>query len=160
MSGQSAADQDAVYRRFLAKVHASASEECHVWTGARNGNGYGSFGGGDGRVYLAHRWLMTRIIGRQLGSREWVLHRCDNPPCVNPEHLYIGTPGDNTRDAVERGRAWTPLAVANAAKTHCPQGHAYDEANTLPIRYGPYGSVGRACRACHRIRERERAAAS
>lgn len=74
-----------------------------------------------------------------------VLHRCDNPPCCNPEHLFLGTPLDNMRDKVAKGRH------ANTQKTHCPQGHPYMGDNLRIERGG-----GRRCRVCHKIEERRR----
>ena len=74
-----------------------------------------------------------------------VLHRCDNPPCVRPSHLFVGTVGDNNRDRGEKKRS------ANAKKTHCSTcGAPYDEINTS------HGVDGRrSCRACSRRRSAE-----
>lgn len=139
--------------RFQAKSGSPDARGCRPWLAARNRKGYGSFGGGDGRTYLAHRWLLGYLRGVPLGPDELALHHCDNPGCVAPDHLYVGTAADNNRDAVVRGRAWTPLGRSNAAKTHCPAGHPYDDANTLPIAYGPFQKLGRACRTCRRERQ-------
>lgn len=66
-----------------------------------------------------------------------VRHVCDNPPCVNPLHLMIGTSADNTHDMLARGRQ------NNQRKTHCPRGHLYDAENTY---ISPKGHRG--CRTC------------
>jgi hypothetical protein len=73
--------------------------------GGKNGNGYGSFWC-DGHPQLAHRlaWTLERgPIGDKL-----VLHHCDTPACVRPDHLYLGTTADNNRDALVRGRIYRP----------------------------------------------------
>ncbi len=77
-----------------------------------------------------------------------VLHSCDNPPCINVEHLSLGTQVENMRQQRERGRH------RNTQKTHCPHGHAYDEANTTISR------GRRHCRACMRATYRARHARS
>lgn len=93
--------------RFWSKVSVLKSEdECWHWKGARNGSGYGSFRVPEiGRVTVsAHR------VAYFLYKEEWpddellVRHKCDNPICVNPHHLELGTHVDNGRDMVERGR--------------------------------------------------------
>lgn len=92
--------------RFWAKVEKTAT--CWEWQGGTNGTGYGRFNAGTGRtesrVMLAHRYAKELEIGRELASDEWVLHHCDNPPCVRPDHLYVGTQDDNMADMLRRGR--------------------------------------------------------
>lgn len=85
--------------RFWAKVEKGP--DCWEWKAFRN-KGYGKFTY-NGRMYLAHRlsWILTNgPIPDGLG----VLHSCDNPPCVNPDHLFLGTQLDNMRDASNKGR--------------------------------------------------------
>lgn len=79
---------------------------CWEWTGNRNDEGYGRLWL-DGRRVYAHRRSWELFMG-PIPPGLCVLHRCDNPPCCNPEHLFIGTKGDNMRDAMSKGRAPRP----------------------------------------------------
>lgn len=89
--------------RFWAKVDKSG--DCWLWTGQRVRNGYGHFFIERGRSSVkAHRFSYELANG-PVPARLLVLHRCDNPPCVRPDHLYAGTPQDNMDDKMSRGRA-------------------------------------------------------
>lgn len=93
----------------------------------------------------AHRlaWVLT---WGEIPGKLHVLHTCDNPPCMNPDHLFVGTNADNVRDRHAKGRTVVPPTGTGpavlAARTHCPAGHAYDEANTYRWRNE------RRCRMC------------
>lgn len=82
-----------------------AEGDCWVWTGSRNGAGYGTVTI-DGRSDFAHRLAWTLTYGR-IPPGKRVLHRCDNPPCVRPSHLFLGTQSENLIDAVTKGRGGT-----------------------------------------------------
>lgn len=95
--------------RFNEKVRPlNDGSGCMVWTANSLPKGYGVFSAkspeGKKRTYLAHRWIYQQIHGVVLGRFDFILHSCDNPPCVNIEHLRIGTAKENTRDMDERGR--------------------------------------------------------
>jgi hypothetical protein len=108
---------------------------CWIWIGARNGkDGYGSFRV-TGQPTVAHRAGYQLIVG-PIPEGLTLDHLCRNRRCVNPQHL------EPVPFAVNVARGESPTAV-NARKTHCPQGHPYDEINTMPRRRG-----GRNCRAC------------
>jgi hypothetical protein len=89
---------------------------CHVWTEGCDASGYGLFyyhdESGKTRRTRAHRWLLGHLRGKPLTrdvvGKEDGCHHCDNPPCVNPAHLYVGTRKRNIADAVESGRLWQP----------------------------------------------------
>jgi hypothetical protein len=77
---------------------------CTEWPWGRTGAGYGLTRGRRGqRRYLAHRVVWTYVRGAIPFGMQ-VCHRCDNPPCINVDHLFLGTNGDNQRDKVEKGR--------------------------------------------------------
>lgn len=86
---------------FWEKVNKT--EGCWEWTGSKNKKGYGSFGV-DGKTQKAHRvsWMLT--FGEL--PEDDVLHTCDNPSCVRPDHLFVGTNQDNMRDMADKGRAF------------------------------------------------------
>ena len=90
--------------RFWASVYKS--DGCWLWTGHVNGSGYGLIRW-RGRQSLAHR-ISFELHRGPVPLGLFVLHRCDEPPCVNPDHLYVGTKADNARDMMERGRDFRP----------------------------------------------------
>lgn len=76
---------------------------CWVWQGAIFKDGYGAIGIRRTGSKRAHRVAYEAFKG-QIPDGLWVLHRCDTPACVNPEHLFLGTPSDNTKDMLSKGR--------------------------------------------------------
>lgn len=140
---------DAVYARFMSKVDISAGATgCWLWTGRRNKRGYGRFDA-DGRSHIASRWLLGHLRGKPLEQAEFACHRCDNPPCVNPAHLYVGSPKDNFHDYLARGPK-RPL------KATCKNRHPFTPENTRIARYK--GRTYRICLRCTRRAGREHAA--
>lgn len=97
--------QQSLADRFWSKVDRRDAEECWPWTAARNEHGYGVMrpeGQRSGPTIKAHR-VSLMLAGVEIDGL-LIRHSCDNPPCVNPTHLSVGTPADNAADMVNRGR--------------------------------------------------------
>ncbi len=91
---------ESVSKRFWAKVDKSS--DCWVWTASLDDKGYGQLGV-DKRPLRAHR-ISYRIQHGEIPDGLHVLHHCDNPPCVRPDHLFLGTHADNMADMCKKGR--------------------------------------------------------
>jgi hypothetical protein len=89
-------------QRYWAKVDRRGGDECWEWTAYCNRSGYGCFGI-DGSSVLAHRYGFELANG-EIDEDLCVLHRCDNPKCQNPAHLFLGTRVDNAADRDAKGR--------------------------------------------------------
>ena len=87
--------------RFLDRVQKQESG-CWVWTGANNGLGYGVMRLGLKQVY-AHRFSYEQFVS-PIPDGLCICHKCDNPRCVNPDHLFLGTQKDNMQDCSRKGR--------------------------------------------------------
>ena len=128
------------------RTHSSPMTACIEWTGyCRPTNGYGQ----TGRNFAVHRMAWAMAHGCPIPRGMHVCHTCDNPPCYNPDHLFLGTPQDNASDRKAKGRGRS--RSHNADKMYCVRGHRYDAANA---RMRPTG--GRACRSCDRDDARRR----
>jgi predicted XRE-type DNA-binding protein len=86
---------------FWSRVDRS-HDGCWLWLGATVHRGYGCCSV-NGKTRTTHR-VSWELTNGAIPEGLWVLHRCDTPPCVRPDHLYLGTRSDNLRDRVTRGR--------------------------------------------------------
>lgn len=119
---------------FWGRVDKSAGPDaCWPWTGSRDRHGYGRLRG-DSKIIYASRYVME-LMGRQVPSGMMVCHHCDNPPCCNPKHLYVGTAQDNSDDRVARMRG--PRALPELKLTS-------EEEEQLLSMFGPRAGVTRA----------------
>jgi hypothetical protein len=141
-----------VETRFWNRVIETPSG-CWEWQGTRNEHGYGG-------VSVEGKWRKAHQVAWELTHGErppgvGVLHTCDNPPCVNPAHLFLGTQAENVQDMIAKGRAarGSDKPRQRHTRTHCPQGHAYEGDNILVDGAGYW-----RCRACLRARRRKQAA--
>jgi hypothetical protein len=133
--------------RFWSLVQKT--DGCWLWMGSRNQDGYGRFEFGAGGVVSmvgAHRMAWELHHGRPVPPGLWVLHSCDNPPCVRPDHLSVGDRRQNMLECWERG--------GRQKLEQCQRGHVFTEANT--IRKLSRGQPARFCRACSNEMARQR----
>ena len=118
-----------------ARITRIPESGCWIWNMRSSVRDYG-VAHYKGKSPLAHRLSWTAYFGA-IPAGLMVLHKCDIPSCINPDHLYIGTQVENHTDMLARDRD------SQSKKTACPKGHEYTVENT-------YNSGGkRFCRACH-----------
>jgi hypothetical protein len=101
-------------------------------------------GGYRGKKLRLTRLIASWNIGRPLIEGEVACHKCDHPPCINPEHLWVGTVSDNTQDRLKKGRDH------HSSLTHCPRGHEY----AVHGRRHNSKANWRSCSICARARNR------
>lgn len=99
-------------QRFWLNVNKGGG--CWLWSAATDRDGYGYFYF-DGKQGKAHRFSYILHHG-PIPEGLWVLHHCDTPGCVNPDHLYAGTSAQNIQDAIERNRL--PTGDRNGSRLH------------------------------------------
>ena len=119
---------------FWSRVDVRTPGECWPWRGATNSDGYGRHKIA-GVTLNAHRvaWDIT-YPDQPLPDGVLACHRCDNPPCCNPTHLFPGTPADNTRDMIRKGRAKGILKSVDAARAAQAAGAATRHRRTVEDR--------------------------
>lgn len=133
-------------KRFLKSIEYIPFHECWEFKLKGDKDGYPQFSRvirGQKVTLKAHRVSFEFFIGR-IPKHLIVCHKCDNPGCVKPEHLFLGTYKDNALDRENKKRSQGPK------KTKCRLGHAYDQLNTY---YRPNG--GRDCLKCKKIANRK-----
>lgn len=100
-----------VNKNGFIPIHAQHLGKCWEWTGYKHPSGYGSIGKGggeSGNIPASRAAFILANGGRDIPEGLYVLHKCDNPGCVNPDHLFIGTAKDNSIDCNKKGRGNQP----------------------------------------------------
>jgi hypothetical protein len=132
--------------RLSGRYTVNPNTGCYEWTGAKSALGYGRLRYKD-RAYVASRFAYVAWVGDVPSGAE-VCHRCDNPSCINPAHLFIGSHAENMRDMAAKFR------LPAQSRTHCKRGHELTPDNIVPTRGK---SLRRKCKTCERDRSRIRA---
>lgn len=137
--------QDSKFKmRFYKKIETSTSG-CMEWTASKYPDGYGMVNVG-GTPRRAHRVSLV-MEGFNLLDTDCVCHKCDNPVCVNPQHLFIGSKKDNSQDMLKKDRHYSH----GKTKTHCKNGHEFTDENTQLFNGGKF----RYCKECKRVKSLE-----
>lgn len=131
--------------RLLLQSEFVTESGCRIWLGSEELGGYGGIRF-NGHTRRTHR-VMFELINGPVPAGVHVCHRCDVPQCINPDHLFIGTPSENALDSVAKGRH------PATQRTHCPRGHSFE--NNVIIGKRPNGRTYRKCLECSRTRARE-----
>lgn len=134
------------FRRFTKRIGNTTENGCWEWLGSKN-KAYGSFILYE-KNYPTHRlaWL---IWNGEITNGLHVLHKCDNPVCVNPEHLFLGTHADNMRDMSLKGR----YAKVKKKSNVCKKGHLFTPDN-IHLAKQKSGPDIRLCKICHLARRK------
>ena len=94
---------DKIKKRYERKVIKNGQDKCWDWSASKMNFGYGRMGVGGNKWNTAHRISWEIHVGK-IPKGMFVLHKCDNPPCSNPKHLFLGTQRENIQDARNKGR--------------------------------------------------------
>jgi hypothetical protein len=124
------------------KKYVNKTNTCWIWVGCKDRHGYGKVSV-QGKVVLAHR-AIYEFFSNKIPTGKLLMHSCDNPACVNPEHLSIGTHQDNYDDMIRKGRKGKPKRIGRFRKEFCDYGHKR-------ISYISNGRVRSRCQECIRI---------
>jgi hypothetical protein len=127
--------------RFWSKVNKT--DDCWVWTGFKDKDGYGRFKY-KGKNYRANRfaWMLTN--NKEIPNKMFVCHHCDNPSCVNPTHLFLGTQSDNERDCWNKGRK--SLSGENHTQNKLSLKQVYEILDSVSEAKHKWGGITKLCK--------------
>ena len=129
------------WAEVFADKTAKSKKGCLEFNGTRNKSGYGSIRFNK-QSFSAHRLSWIIANGKRIPRGLCVLHKCDNPPCINPLHLELGDQLKNRHDCQIRGRDF------HVNRTHCINGHIFDRQNTAYKKCSR--GIYRSCRICNK----------
>lgn len=136
-------------RRFANHFIPEPNSGCWLWLGATDRRGYGQIRVRNKLRVATH--VALELAGESVPSGMFACHHCDNPACVNPAHLFIGTQLENIRDCIAKGRKTAPPIAkkGQGAKTHCKRGHPLATGNLYFDRNGKRSCI--QCRASAKV---------
>lgn len=138
--------------RFLSKAIPDPNSGCWLWSGAINGPSKRPYGQmrASGVKVRANRYAYESFVG-QIPKGLYVCHRCDVSICVNPDHLFLGTPRDNVIDMMNKGRNRSGINPWNRSKMICVRGHPLTAENLSKVQKNR-----RVCLACIRFKYQQK----
>jgi len=136
-------ERDDLYRDRLRSNVKVTETGCWEWQGWLNPWRYGT------TRYRKKYWMVHRLAfvlwKGAIPRGHYICHTCDNPPCLNPDHLWAGKSRENLKDCVAKGRH------SQAKQTHCKHGHLLEGDNVRIVFHGSDGKWKRQCQTCVRI---------
>lgn len=145
-------ENESLEDRFLKRV--KKTDSCWLWNGCFAKFGYGIMRYKRKRI-LAHRWSYIIYKDKRIKNKV-ICHKCDNPKCVNPGHLFMGTHNDNVQDMMKKGRQRFGITRKNTKLTDEQVFYAYKNRQIGSVQMGKYLGVSHSCISMIRSGKRRR----